>query len=364
MSALLETEIKAAGLQIRVAPHRVEEYTSGEMALAQRLADPIKKDELEPRGMHDVDCVAGVLTLRKGHRSNKIEDIGAVFATSSPLVIQNTRLWWEDDEHETGISPIVHIRALANLAWLKKPSLSTDFKIQELVALCTATLRPSNDTWRRFLKHLESLYNSQRLTSDEMTAIVVSAMSDRLLREAEMEEEDPEDIDAGTLDEVVERVKISYKAQAEERELELKDEYETKLANASAEAQSNISRAEDKASQAKEAEHAIAELMRQQQLSIERRARKLAKYFSHGLHGAVVAILLIGAVALILGHPFHRGWIGYLIAAAIILFVIFEFVGIIQHVSKIRASIERYLEKCFRGWLLGKPQTEQDSPSE
>jgi len=104
-----------------------------------------------------------------------------------------------------------------NLAWLKKPSLCLDFKLRELVALCTAALRPTQGTWDRFLRHLDTLQKSQKINSDEVTAILVSAMSDRLLREAESTEEDIGDIDAVTLDEVVDRVKASYAADSEKR---------------------------------------------------------------------------------------------------------------------------------------------------
>ncbi|OFW41181.1 MAG: hypothetical protein A3J28_16575 [Acidobacteria bacterium RIFCSPLOWO2_12_FULL_60_22] len=186
MSALLEREIIAAGFQIMRAPSHVREYTAGEPALAARLAGRDKKDELAHRVVHDVDCVAGILTLRKGHRSASLDDARAVFATASPLVIRNTRLWWEEDEHETGIEPVVHIRALTNLAWLKKPSLCSDFKVRELVALCTAALRPEQATWDRFLRHLDSLEKSKKLSTNERVAVLVSAMSDRLLRRANL----------------------------------------------------------------------------------------------------------------------------------------------------------------------------------
>ncbi len=220
MSAMLEKDIAAIGLQVQQSPRRKPEYTSGEKALADRLSyHGSQNDSLEPRVVHDVDCVAAVLTMRAGHHTTAIEDARAVFATAAPLVIRNVRLWWSEDEHESGLEPVVHIRALANLAWLKKPALCASFKVNEMTALCAAALRPQQATWDRFLRHLETLERSNRLSSDEVTAIVISAMSDQLLKEAEFDGEDPADIDERTLDEVVERVKSSYVT-----------EYEAKLA--------------------------------------------------------------------------------------------------------------------------------------
>jgi hypothetical protein len=75
MSALLEIEIAAAGFTIQEAPRHVNEYTAGEEALAKRLADPVTKDEHEPRVLHDVDCVAAAVTMRRGHRSSTIDEV-------------------------------------------------------------------------------------------------------------------------------------------------------------------------------------------------------------------------------------------------------------------------------------------------
>jgi hypothetical protein len=357
MSALLEKDIVAAGLQIQRAPRRIQQHTKGEKALATRLADPTTKDEMEPRVTHDVDCVAGVLTLRGGHRSTSLERVRAVFATSSPLVIKNTRLWWEEDEGETGIPPIVHIRALANLAWLKKPSISTDFQMRELIALCAAAMRPTQETWRRFLKHLERLRASQRLSSDEATAIVISAMSDRLLREAELEEDDLGDVDATTMDEVAERVRQSYGAQAEERVRSVSSEYEQRLATAEARADSATARAD-------ELEQGVAERLRKRELRIEGRARLVARWATRSLHVLVVGLVVGGGIALILGHPFHGGWLGIVVGSALVVFIVLETFGILRHVSNLQKALEVKLTRRLRRWLECDSESDETGETE
>ncbi|MGH9784197.1 MAG: hypothetical protein ACRD88_08425 [Terriglobia bacterium] len=346
MSALLERDVAAAGFRIQHTPQHLAQFTSGEKALASRLADPNTRDETEPRVVHDVDCVAAVLTLRGGHVSSSLEEARVVFTTASPLVIRNVRLWWEEDERGAGVGPLVHIRALANLAWLKKPAVSADFKMRELIALCAAAMRPSQETWRRFLKHLESLQASKRLSSDEMTAIVVSAMSDRLLREVELEEDDPSDIDAASLDEVVERVKLSYGAKSDERVMAVSADYERRLADAER-------RMEEVEARAAGAERTIAEGRRQRNLRIEGRARGMARWATGGLQWLVVVLVAAGAAALILGHPFHGGWPGLLLGVAVIVFVVLELVGILRHVADGRALVQTRLEKRLRRWLGG-----------
>ncbi len=280
MSALLQREILGADFYIQEAPARRREFTAAEEALAKCLADPIKKDEAEPRVLHDVDCVAGVLTMREGHRSSSLEEVRVVFATSSSLVIRNTRLWWDACEHETGLPPIIHIRALSSLAWLKKPIKCADFKIHELAALCTAALRPSSKTWRRFLSHLDAMKKSKVLTSDEEAAIVVSAMSDNLLLEAELADGEDEDIDACNLDEIVDRVKASYGAKADEEVRRVSQEYERKLSESEKQREAEKLHAES-------AERSVAELLRRSEMWIEGRARTRARVLAR--HGSLVS---------------------------------------------------------------------------
>ena len=85
MFALVDQEIRAVGFQIAKTPRRVAQRVSAEQALSTRLADRVTGDELEPRVVHDVDCVAGILTLRKGYRPQSIDDARAVFVSDSRL---------------------------------------------------------------------------------------------------------------------------------------------------------------------------------------------------------------------------------------------------------------------------------------
>lgn len=347
MSALLEREIVAAGFHIIETPVRVFKYTSGEDALAMRLSDPYTHDTSEPRIVHDVDCVAAVLTLREGHRSRRIEGVRVVFATTSPLVIRNTRIWWEEDEREGGIPPIVNVRSLANLAWLKMPATSADFQVRELVALCAAAMRPSQKMWRRFLGHLDSLQASQRLSPDEVTAIIVSAMSDRFLREAELDEDDPDDIDAGTLDEVVERVRAQYGADADMRIRQACEEYERRIAEAARAAMAE-------ASEARRAAGGIAEELRRRDLALEGRASTWARRVVGGLYWLVLALVIVGAIAAVVSYSFRGGWLSVLVGLAVIVLAVLELCGVLGHLSAIRASLETRLRRKLRDWLSGE----------
>ena len=347
MAALLEQEVVGLGFKVMQAPKHVAEFTGGESSLAKRLSDPATKDELEPRVVHDVDCVASVLTLRRGHRSSTLEDAQVVFVTSSPLVIRTIRTWWAEDEHENGIEPVVHIRALTNLAWLKKPSLCSDFKIRELVALCTAALRPDQKTWERFLRHLHKLEQSKKISSDEVMTILVSAMSDQLLAETVLGD-DSEDVDAATLDDIVERVTTAYADEAIKRIEVVRSEYERKLEDEQAIRRTAVETANEQARTA-------AEEIRRRDVLIESRARTWASSLTSIVKFVVISLVAIGFVLLLIEHPFQGRW-AYVALLAIGAFVTLEFLGILRHVSDYCAWLEAYLTRRFRSWLAGEPR--------
>jgi hypothetical protein len=346
MSALLETDVTAVGLLVQATPPRAAKYTADENALAERLADSRTHDKMEPRVTHDVDCAAAVLTMRRGRRSHRIEDAGAVFVTSSTLVITNTRLWWEEDEHEAGVPPVIHIRSLANLAWLKRPTFSAEFQILELVALCSAAMRPSQRTWRRFLDHLDSLQASQRLSQDEATAIIVSAVSDRLLWEAELDSDDPDDFDAETLDEVVERVMAHYGEDAEKRVRQASRKHEHEMAETRQTAE-----AETASAQARE--RFAAERLRRREMAIDGRARKWAKRGVRGVFWAALVIVVAGEFALAASFPFPHGWIGSGVGFAVVAATLLAVAAAVRHISDLRVRAEEVAYMRLRDWLRG-----------
>ena len=111
ISATLEKRVQDAGVRIRDFPPRQSGYTLGEQGLATKLLDQDQEDTTHPRIRHDVDCIAGVVTLRAGRTATSIEHAGAIFCTSSGRVVRNVQKWFAD-EGQDGIPPIIHQEAL------------------------------------------------------------------------------------------------------------------------------------------------------------------------------------------------------------------------------------------------------------
>lgn len=354
MSALLEPEIAACGLKITPAPERLREFTHSEAKLAARLTKP-SEDSDEPRVVHDVDCVAGVLTLRRNHRAARIEEARAIFVTTSELVIINTTAWWESDEHESGVPPVVHARSLANLAWLKRPSISADYQIRDLVVLCSAAMRPSPKTWQRFLVHLDKLQSSGRLSPDQATAIMVSGISDRFLRDAELDNDD--ELDAGTLDEVVDRVIGKYELEANTKAAAVIEEQQRHVSEARTAAETRIAEAQASAEarvrSAQESLGNVAEILRRRELVTDGRCRTFATLAAGALYWLMAGAGIAGASALGFSDFAGKGWrLG--LAAAVVIFVALELIGMLSHLRRLRDSWRASLQQRFREWFLSQ----------
>lgn len=207
-SALLAHTLTQLGFNIREVPKHEARYTLDEQKLGKLLGEG-RGNERSHRVLHDVDCVAGVLTSRRGSVSDSWDTARAVFVSSNSATIDSVVAWYGDEEGK-GLPPIVHYLYLSNLAWLKKPASAAKLKVNELVALCAAALRPSRAGWNRFLDHLRKLEASGALASDEVTAILANGLTDSILFDAAVDE----DSDAASLNEVVERVKETYRQEA------------------------------------------------------------------------------------------------------------------------------------------------------
>jgi capsular polysaccharide biosynthesis protein len=228
-------------------------------------------------------------------------------------------------------------------------------------------MRPSPKTWHRFLDHLDGLLTTHRLTQDEVTAIIVSAVSDQVLKDAELDDSG-DDMDAVTLDEVVERVKADYGADAERRVCEIQEEYESRLAEVQAKAGSEAAKAMAEARaqkvRAEVKERSAAEVLRRHELAVSFRARRWAKRMVACVYWFLVAAVMAGEVAILLSFPFTGDWLGILIGVGVVVATGVGAVGLLRHLSELRIRMEEKLQTRLRNWLLGRNEGADEEDSE
>jgi hypothetical protein len=211
MSAALSLTVRNTGIVLRDYPKRSPKFTYDEPELERRLAGS-RGDKDDSRIKHDVDCVAAILQLRGGSDAVALERTNAVFATTSGVVVRSVSQWFRDQGGK-GVSPVMHLTALTNIAWLKKPAAAGQLQLHELAALCEVALQPSKTVWDAFRRHLQALEKSDELTSDEAVAIVASELATSMLADLS----DDVDPDASTIAEIVSRVKAQYHSEADQR---------------------------------------------------------------------------------------------------------------------------------------------------
>ena len=324
--ALLDQSVLDAGLSIRPVPKRSPRYTRDEEDLAGRLAKTDAPED-EPRVWHDVDCVAAVLTLRGSAFPQDIDNAKAIFVSATGLVIKNVTEWFHqqiEGEHFKGkaehlIPPIVHHIALSNAAWLKFPASGQKLKLHELISLCSAALQPTRKTWDQFKRHLRKLQDSGVVSSDETAAILANQLTDVHLSHAEDHLTDDTDIDSDSLNDVIERVRASYTAAAQEH--------------------------------VAKAKHAT-EQQRNLQLRVHQKADNLASTITKG----ALWVLALVVIALLVDSLFEFSGLALQIAHLLLLVVnvlslLFGF-----FVFKYRDRLQAWLASRIRRWLTGTTQ--------
>lgn len=208
--ALLRRNLADLGFQVRDYPAYIRQYTENEHALGRLLRYPNRSEEDDAdRVQHDVRAISAVLTLRRGHRPRRLATAGYVFASGSRHTVSAAHRWWNQDSDLHGLQPIVHFRAVTNAAWLCKPASASSVPMRDLVALCAAVLRPSVQTWSRFVGHLDRLVKSGELSDDASIAVMASHLT-----QVELSAYSPErELEPRTVDEIVEKVRREQEAE-------------------------------------------------------------------------------------------------------------------------------------------------------
>ena len=198
--------------------------------------------------------------------------------------------------------------------------LGQKLKLHELIALCSAALQPTGKTWGQFKRHLRNLQASGAVSSDETVAILANQFTDVYLSRLEDHFTDEEDIDSDSLNEVIERVRASYAADAQDH--------------------------------AVKAKHAT-EQQRNLQLHVHQQADKLAAIITKGILW-VLALVVIAALFLsLLDSPGSAPLIARLLLLVLnAVSLLFGF-----YIFKHRASFQARLAAWIRHWLTGAAQS-------
>ena len=364
ISATLEKRLAAITIPVREVPIHDARYTLDEGALTAALADLVTHETDTPRIRHDVDVVAGILTMRAGRTTTSFERSGAVFCTTSGRVISNVQKWHRE-QGEHGVPPIVHQHALTSLAWLKKPAAARGVKLHELAAVCVAALRPTRVTWEKFTDRLRKLRDDGALTDDETVAIVASEMAEPLLAQLDDEMEP----DSDTITEAIERVRDKYRreaeaaaneaiAQARSQAAQAQEAANHAIALSTAATEEAVAQARGQAALAQDAASRANTLATEMQKAALARATSIARPVASGVYYVGTAVAVAAAVLSFPGvfdsiGPTLKGVARTVVAVAIVLGAYSQIRG--PSLKDLRARLQAWLVAVVHRVLYGRP---------
>lgn len=331
--ATLRTSVSSLGILVHSLPPRVASHVLDEADLARRFQrDNADIDVWEPRITHDVNVIASILTLRGGHSPSSLAQAKAIFVTETSLVVQKTNEWYRE-QRGIGLSPVAMEHALANAAWLLRPaSAAKNMKLHQLAALCSAALQPSAAVWQSFIREIEKLESSGRITSDQAALGVIAALTDERIL-ADVEERD---LDADTVAEIIERVKDALVVEHREREKAYVVEHHEREKAYIVELNAAKSSQELAMAKLAQLEARTAALFRAEQdeaaefrARTEARFRAISRWASRAVFGAIIGVLAVGCYFTLPGTVPEQHWARPIISGLILLFVIIGFVDLV-----------------------------------
>lgn len=209
LSATLERKLRDLDVRVLETPRRVPALTLDEKALEEKLSNKtIESGAVEKRVIHDVDCVAGVLTLRRGKARDRIEDCGFIFSTLSWLTAKNISDWYRADQGARGYSPCANQSVLTTLSWLHNPVAGEDWVKAGIGSIATLASTVSEAAWTKFKRHLKKMTEEGGISNDEELALLASGFSESvIIDEALSRGDNPDEPDAATIADAVERVR-------------------------------------------------------------------------------------------------------------------------------------------------------------
>jgi hypothetical protein len=276
----LESDIGNLGIEIIEKPS-YDEFTN--VIDENAYYEYLKEFMNYKRGLaleRDVDSIAAIVRLRKGHRYIQIENCEALFVTANKALANSSRNF-SDFNFQGGTAPIAMTDyELTNLVWLKDPSLSSSLPRRRLIAISYACIQPADVLWRKYLETIKALEIEGKITNDQYFLLRHSIQAKSELMERTRGVDDI--FTAGTIDEILNRIEQNIRAEDISK---LNDEIREK--------QDVLQMYEDEHAALVNLEEEIKRKNREKEERIDKRALKISK---------VILATFSGLLALALGY--------------------------------------------------------------
>ena len=357
-----------AGLRVKIVDK--PPFESDYMVNEQQLAEHIKKYvayRADNALWRDVGSISGIIRLRGGQDTSRVEDCRAVFVSTNGGLVRAAREFGHSEGVAASVPPALTDHALTNMLWLKLPAQAQDLPRKRLIAASYAATQPDDRLWDKFLGQLAKDRESANVSEEDYYLLRHSLQTRAALMEVTLGED--EAFTAGTVQEILEIAKENLRRGLREQletEVSARAKAERQAEDARQTAKAATTAAEqDKAAAELEYQRALNDISRREELRrTNRRNRSVtwARKTARVLLVLFVLVFVTGTFASYLQgrQEIQRSLIWYGLAALQAVIVLFGIVSSIwgTSVEGIVRSIEHWLADRFEK-LLAKLSGEQ-----
>jgi hypothetical protein len=269
----LEADIEKLRIRVKSTPHYEERIHVIDHA---GLRDKLRSDVgyvIEETLSRDVESIAAIFRLRRGHQTVKLEHCTAVLVTTNYPLVRAVRDYFSEALPPSTVLPCVGDHTLTNILWLKKPQSAPALPLHRLIADCYATIQPDPRLWNRFLGEIEKLERESGIAPDDYYFLRYSIEAKAELMELTLGVESA--FTQGTVKEILDRYQTRMKQEAE-------DSMQARIDTL----REQLGEAEGQAIQAAREREA-------RQTYMEQVAQKYARWITRVLQGLLIAALVV-----------------------------------------------------------------------
>ena len=178
------------------------------LGFAQHLNNQInysKSKSLE----HDVESIAAIFRLRKGHLSRTLEGCKALFVTTNLTLVRSVRDYHKNKNDTEGYYPCLSDYEIANIAWLKSPNNMQNEIIDKSIRFATELLQePSPVFWEKFVATVDKYKDSGSISDSDAYELKFELYSRK--HAGDFFDDDESKIDVVSLKELLRRIREQY----------------------------------------------------------------------------------------------------------------------------------------------------------
>lgn len=214
MRSHLEDDLRSRDVQLIEKPQEYARYGLDESDLGDRLDQAIGYRSVGTRN-YDVDSLSAVHRMRRGSTAPQIERLRAIMVTSNVDVARvASDLARPDRQWPLAVTDF----ALAAILWVRRPNAAESLPTKQLIATAYAGMQPAPHLWSAYLDEVDRLVDQGAVSPGD--AVIFRSGQDprRALMEVTLGEAD--ELDASTIQDVLDRIREEYRRPGEDRAAE------------------------------------------------------------------------------------------------------------------------------------------------